>query len=557
MNRDQLSSSRPPRNAVAVLAVLGLAGALAIPAVTAGAGAATASTASSTESVTEPVSEFATGQVEWGECPADVVADAAPEVLTCTTVSVPLDYAEPDGERIDLMLSRLASSDPSARRGVLLLNPGGPGGSGLTQPALMASQGMPDSVLAAYDLIGMDTRGVGHSTRVDCLFPVTGGYAGNVPPYAVDDAAVVERAGIVEEAAAQCARAEGNDGIYHVSTANMARDLDSIRAALGEEKASFLGYSYGTALGAAYVSMFPETVDRVVLDSNVGDTHLDQAGLRRFAQGMEQTFPDFARWAAERHPAYELGRTPAQVRATYFETAERLDANPVAGVDGALFRQVVFGGLYSERSYGRTAQLWQWLRNGDGTQARNLLESEDLVGVPPGFGAPAGVVGTVGALGTAGPARTAGATNDDVTPLSNALSVFLATTCNDVEWPEDVDTYRTAVAEDRKKFPLFGAASANILPCAYWPEPTEPPVRISEEGPSNVLILQNRHDPVTPLAGGRLLDEKFGDRSRLVTVDGSGHGVYVLGGNACALNVTTTYLVDGELPARDRSCRAS
>ena len=202
----------------------------------------------------------------------------------------------------------------------------------------------------------------------------------------------------------------------------------------------------------------------------------------------------------------------------YFETAERLDRDPVLGVDGALFRQVVFGGLYSPLSYGRTAQTWQSLRDGDAAAARTLL--------------------------------------DEVSPLSNALSVFVASTCNDSEWPEDVRSYRRAVAEDREKFPMFGAASANILPCAYWSEPVEPPVQISDEGPHNVLILQNRRDPVTPLAGGQRLHEKFGDRSRLVTVDGSGHGVYALGDNACALNVGTAYLVEGKMPRHDVACPA-
>ena len=512
---------RPRRargRAVALLAALGLAGTLAMPA-----------TADVRPGGAEPPAP-----VEWGSCPADVAAEASPYVLSCASVPVPLDYADPDGEQIEIMISRMASDDPAERRGVLLLNPGGPGGSGLAQSALLASQGLPDSVLDAYDLIGMDTRGVGHSTRVDCGFTAGGDYFSNVPPYAVDDAAVGERAKIVEAAAEQCARNDENGLLRHVSTANLARDLNTIRAALGEQKASFLGYSYGSALGAAYVSMFPGTTDRVVLDSNLGDTHLDQEGLRRFAHGVQQTFPDFAKWAAERHTAYGLGRTPAQVRAGYFETAEQLDSNPVQGVDGALFRQHVFGGLYSERTYGRTAQIWQSLRDGDPADARSLLDTNLFDGAAP---------------------RAAAA--DEAAPLSNALSVFLATTCNDVEWPESVDTYREAVAEDRERFPMFGAASANILPCAYWTEPIEPPVRIDGEGPENVLILQNRRDPVTPLAGGELLHQKFGDRSRLVTVDGSGHGVYALGDNACALNIATTYLVEGDLPRRDVSCRAT
>jgi pimeloyl-ACP methyl ester carboxylesterase len=517
---------RPARGGGVALLAVALAGALAMP-------AAAAVRPDGAEPDSEPAA-----QVEWGECPADVADEAAPYVLACAKVPVPLDYADPDGEQIELQISRLASDNPAERRGVLLLNPGGPGGSGLTQPSFLMSRGVPDSVLDAYDLIGMDTRGVGHSTRIDCGFIAGGDYFSNIPPYAVDDAAVVEHAKVVKAAAEQCAANDGNGLLRHVSTANMARDLDSIRAALGEEKASYLGYSYGSALGAAYASMFPGTADRVVLDSNVGDTHLNQERLRTFALGMEQTFPDFAKWAAKRHTAYGLGRTPAQVHATYFETAERLDRDPLLGVDGALFRQVVFGGLYSPLSYARTAQAWQSLRDGDAAAVRGLLDGDLLDGVLPDGAA-------VGA-----------AAADEASPLSNALSVFIASTCNDSEWPEDVRSYRRAVAEDRERFPMFGAASANILPCAYWSEPVEPPVRISDEGPHNVLILQNRRDPVTPLAGGRRLHEKFGDRSRLVTVDGSGHGVYALGDNACALNIGTTYLVEGKMPRRDVACPA-
>ena len=112
------------------------------------------------------------------------------------------------------------------------------------------------------------------------------------------------------------------------------------------------------------------------------------------------------------------------------------------------------------------------------------------------------------------------------------------------------------MAQDRERYPLFGAASANIVPCAYWPhEPAEPPVAVNDHGPANVLVVQNRRDPVTPHRGGELIDEKFGDRSRLVSVDGTGHGVYALSDNACALNTTTSFLVDGKLPKRDMSCR--
>ncbi|WP_422772314.1 alpha/beta hydrolase [Plantactinospora sp. WMMC1484] len=488
------------RRGAALVAVLGLLGAL-VAVMPAAAGNSTA-------------------RVTWAACPEDVVV-TPPLQVQCARVPVPLDYRDPDGAQIEIMVSRIASTKPEKRRGVLIFNPGGPGGTGLDQPAFMINKGLPASVMDAYDLIGMDTRGVGHSSPVSCGFTTTDAYWANVPPYAVDDAAVLRQAEIVEEVAARCAENDKDGRLRHLSTANMARDLDRIRAALGEEKASFYGASYGSALGAAYASMFPETTERIVLDSNLDDTHLDRDGLRRFALGFEQTFPDFAAWAAARHDAYGLGRTPEQVRRTYFAIAERLDRTPAPdGTDGAVFRFGTFFGLYGQTQYGNTARLWQsYLDPGRAPQA------------------------------------TAAATPH---PADNALTVFLAVTCNDVDWPEDLATYRHAVAVDRKRYPMFGAATANVIPCAYWRyEPAEPPVGIVDDGPANVLILQNRHDPVTPLANANLLHEKFEKRSRLVTVNGSGHGVYVLGGNACALNIATSYLVDGRMPAGDTSCRQS
>ncbi|MFY1674569.1 alpha/beta hydrolase [Plantactinospora sp. WMMB334] len=486
------------RRGAALVAVLGLLGAM-VAAMPAAAGKSAA-------------------RLTWAACPEDVVV-TPPLQVRCARVPVPLDYRDPDGTQIEIMVSRIASTKPEKRRGVLIFNPGGPGGTGLDQPAFMINKGLPASVMDAYDLIGMDTRGVGHSSSVSCGFTATDAYWANVPPYAVDDAAVLRQAGIVEEVAARCAENDKDGRLRHLSTANMARDLDRIRAALGEEKASFYGASYGSALGAAYASMFPESTERIVLDSNLDDTHLDRDGLRRFALGFAQTFPDFAAWAAARHDAYGLGRTPEQVRRTYFAIAERLDRTPAPdGTDGAVFRFGTFFGLYGQTQYGNTARLWQ-----------SYLD--------PG----------------SAPRATAAATPH---PADNALTVFLAVTCNDVDWPEDLATYRRAVAVDRKRYPMFGAATANVIPCAYWRyEPAEPPVEIVDDGPANVLILQNRHDPVTPLANAKLLHEKFEKRSRLVTVDGSGHGVYVLGGNACALNITTSYLVDGRMPTRDTTCR--
>ncbi|QFU86833.1 alpha/beta hydrolase [Amycolatopsis sp. YIM 10] len=492
MNRKR----RAGRN-LALVAVVGLSASLAAPAM-------------ATESA-KPA--------EWGPCPEDVVAAAAPYPLECATIQVPLDYADPEGTQIDLMLSKHASTNPEKRRGVLLLNPGGPGGSGLTLSTLLLSRGLPSGVTDSYDLIGMDTRGVGHSSRVSCGFTAAGPYQGNLPPYPVDDAAVLRQAEVAKGVAEQCAKNDKDGRLRHLTTANTARDLDRTRAALGEEKASYLGYSYGSGLGAAYASMFPDRADRVVLDSNIGAPFLDRDGLRRYGLGTEETFPDFAKWVAERHEAYGLGRTPEEVRETYFEIAGKLDKQPVNGLDGSLFRLTTFGGLFNEASYGKTASTWQSVRH-------------------------------------AVPAPTPPPPADQPHPADNFQSVFLSVTCNDVDWPEDVETYRRGVAEDRERYPLYGAAMANITPCAFWPhEPAEPPVAVNDDGPLNVLIVQNERDASTPLLGGQIMREKFENRSRLLSIDGSGHGGYVLGTNACALNVTTSFLVDGKMP-EDQRCAA-
>ncbi|MET0198222.1 MAG: alpha/beta hydrolase, partial [Rhodococcus fascians] len=256
---------------------------------------------------------------------------------------------------------------------------------------------------------------------------------------------------------------------------------------------------------------------RIVLDSNIGDTHLDRDGMRSYSEGMEDTFPDFANWAAERNEQYRLGSTPEEVRQTYFTIADKLDREPVEGLDGRSFRLGMFVALYNPASYDATAQTWR--------AALDTLPSE---GPPVGHGASA---------------------------FDNTWSVFLAVTCNDVEWPRDPEVYKQAIEEDREKNPLFGAAAANIMPCAYWQlEHTEPPVPVEADGPTNILVAQHRRDPVTPLANGERINEMFGDRSRLLTADGSGHGVYALGQNQCAQDVITDYLVDGVMPNDDVSC---
>jgi pimeloyl-ACP methyl ester carboxylesterase len=449
------------------------------------------------------------GELNWGPCPAG--AFPTPD-LQCTTLKVPLDYRNPDGRKIDVAVSRLPSRNPEKRRGVLLTNPGGPGGAGLDYPQVLKLVKLPQSVLDEYDVIGFDPRGVGHSTPVTCDLTPAQMAVGNLP-YAKGPADVVKQAELAKTEARQCADAATGPMLPYVTTANTARDMDRIRTALGESTVSYLGASYGTYLGAVYTTMFPERSDRFVLDSNLGPGGYDIDAMRGFGRGMEDRFPDFAKFAAT-HPEYGLGTTPAQVTAKYYELATRLDRAPVEGIDGSIFRGLTFEGLYPT-NLKPLAENWQTLDQG---RAPKLPE-------------PAGA--------------------------ENLLSARFAVLCGDTAWPRSVAGYQLDVAVDRIRYPLIGAATANIAACAFWPSPpVEPKVRITGRGPANVLMVQNERDPGTPLVNARKLRAAFGDRARMVTADQGGHGAYLFGPNQCANTAVTGFLVTGSRPAHDLSCAA-
>ncbi|MYX74501.1 alpha/beta hydrolase [Streptomyces sp. SID3915] len=458
-----------------------------------------------------PTTTPAPGALRWGPCAGEVPVPR----LECATLQVPLDHRDPDGRQIEVAVSRLASQKPARRRGILLTNPGGPGGSGLTYPAVLAASGLPQEVLDSYDIIGFDPRGVGRSTPVTCDLTEAQQRRGNFPPYAHTAADVTREAEYARKIAEQCERSRTAWMLPHTTTAETARDMDRLRAALGEPKLSYLGASYGSYLGAVYTTLFPRRGDRMVLDSNMGPGGYDVTAMRLFARGMEDRFPDFAAFAAE-HPEYGLGSTPRQITAKFYELVERLDAKPVQDVDGIAFRGYTFEQLYADGSMPALAEFWQAVDTGAELPLPKLT-----------------------------------------TDIENLLAARFAVVCGDSRWPGTIREYQRNVAVDRLKYPMLGGSTASINPCAFWPrERTEPPVRITDRGPSNVLMVQNERDPGTPLAGARKLRQALGGRATMVTADQGGHGVYPYGRNTCANDAATTFLTTGERPARDLACAA-
>ncbi|MDI5980560.1 alpha/beta hydrolase [Amycolatopsis magusensis] len=449
--------------------------------------------------------------VQWSPCSEN---GSAPR-LECATVEVPLDYRDPGGRQIEIAISRVASEKPAQRRGVLLTNPGGPGVSGLGYPAVLASAGMlPQEVLDSYDVIGFDPRGVGRSAPVTCELTPEQQNRGNFPAYAHTAADVTKEAENARAIVEQCATSPTAWMLPHTTTANTARDLDRIREALGESKLSYFGASYGTYLGAVYTTLFPQRSDRILLDSNLGPGGYDVTAMRLFARGMEDRFPDFAAFAAA-HPEYGLGTTPEQVTAKFFDLAKRLEAKPVHGIDGTAFRGLTFDRLYSDALMPVLAEIWQALDKGQ---------------QPPPIEPP-------------------------VADVQNALAARFLVICGDSRWPDEIRDYQRSAAVDRLRYPMLGGSTGNIGPCAFWPgERPEPPVRIGDRGPANVLMVQNERDPGTPLAGAEKLRRAFGERARMVTTDQGGHGVYPYGGNKCANDAATVFLTTGQRPPQDLTC---
>lgn len=455
--------------------------------------------------------------IQWGACPAPPpgIPDAGQQ---CASLRVPLDYAHPNSKKIAVSVSRVVAAQPSQRRGVLLMNPGGTGGPGLDLPRV-ATVILPQSVLNKYDIIGFDPRGVGTSTPLTCGLSNT--EADQALPTLTQQNSFNATAAFAQHVAQACGDSNGSSLAYF-NTANTARDMDQIRQALGESKINYLAWSYGTYLGAAYASLFPASVDRFVLDSNVNPAWTWRQQFRSFGLGGSIRFPDFLSWAAANNGTYHLGATQDAVRQTYANLLAKLKQAPLTFPDGTVFNDAYFRefSFFSisdpDTTFPDLASVWQ---------AVNENQPLDLQVAP---------------------------TDDN--PAASGLAVV----CNDASWTRNLSQYQAELNADITNYPDFGEIGSNVWPCAFWPNiiPSQPPVTISSRGPTQILLVQNRRDPVTPYIGGLGMHQALGNRSRLLSVDApAGHGISYLANIACADDTVTAYLADGTLPEADISCK--
>ncbi|HET9382195.1 MAG TPA: alpha/beta hydrolase [Streptomyces sp.] len=474
--------------------------------------------------------------VAFGACPD---ADDVPGAMRCGTVTVPLDYAHPGGRQIRLTVSRVPATrkDPAGsghrvpRQGALVYNPGGPGASGLYFPLIGFLPGW-KRLAAAYDLVGYAPRGVGRSAPLSCEDPRTH-FKGPAPaPTYPSESYKRKRIARAKAYARGCARRTGG-ALRHYHSLNNARDLDVLRAALGERRLTFMGASYGTYFGALYATLFPSHVRRMVFDAAVNPDPGQVWYRNNLAQSaaFEDRWADFRAWAARHDDVYGLGRTAREVQAAYDRAAARLAVEPAGGkvgpgqLQGAFLQAGYFDDVWPHRAHALSAYL-----RGD---PKPLIEQA----APPSEDG-------------GGPSAEAAA------EAENSTAVYTAVECNDAPWPADWrvwDRDNTRLARTAP-FETWDNVWAN-LPCAFWPAPRQRP-RDVRTGPGVLpptLILAAERDAAAPYRGALEMHRRLSG-SVLVTERGAGtHGI-AGGPNRCVNAHLEAYLLEGRLPARRAGC---
>jgi pimeloyl-ACP methyl ester carboxylesterase len=434
--------------------------------------------------------------------------------LDCTRVTVPVDWAKPDGATLTLAVARHRAT--GTRRGALFLNPGGPGGSGVGFVP-DAVQSFDSSLVAAYDLISWDPRGVGGSTPVNCPTLVGSGSDEPDTPHALDAYLKARR-----HDAAACRRRVG-PVLGHVDTLSTVRDLDVLRAALGEDKLNFFGFSYGTRIGAWYADTFPDQVGRMVLDSAL-DPALDAAGwLDGTGKGLERAYGSYLARCRARSTCPFRQVSAAQARKQTVKLVAALNRRPLkvpgVAITGDLTISLVGQLLYDPTAWPAIdAMLAGAMRRDAGPTVRIL---QALASEPDGLDSAA----------------------------------YTAIECLDVPDRRSATQVLADAAQLRRRYPIFGNQAAFSPICTDWPvPPVMTPRAVSADGAAAILVVGTVNDPATPYEWSQALAAELSS-SRLLTYAGDGHAAYQRK-NPCERSAVDTYLLDGTLPEAATVCAA-
>ncbi|MEV7237375.1 alpha/beta hydrolase [Streptomyces sp. NPDC051020] len=505
------------------------------------ASAAPAMPAGATTPATAPAT---TGQqvdsVVWTPCNPDP-SKPDPKIYDCAVYPVPLDYANPSGEKIGIAMMRRRAGDPAKRIGSLFLNPGGPGGSGYLWATTTRFE---PRVMEHFDLIGFDPRGVARSNPLRCFKTNEEADAvfGRITGVPVTPAEVDGTLAATKDYTDACARNAGAL-IQHMSTINVVRDLDRMRQAVGDAQLNFAGFSYGTLIGATYANMYPDKVRALIIDGNVDPQLRLHNGLeydrQRAAGGFELSLDEFlkrCKTAGAPRCAFAEGDT----RAKFDAIRDHLRTSPVTLPSGSQVTLSSFTSQVADALYAQTRLA---------PLARSLQALHEAINPKQGFGAGARTVSTDEAdrLAKVVPAALREAPADSPYTADDS---YYGVNCQDKPYPTNPKVFANLARPWEHDAPTFGRYQAYDAPaCATWPSPA----RAAEQypGPWNkqtanpVMVIGNTFDPATQYKFSQNMQRELGN-AVLVTVDVIEHCAV---GRSKALNgLVTSYLVDQVTP---------
>lgn len=440
------------------------------------------------------------GDLDWAACPAAVDAE-------CAELEVPVDYEDPDGETLSLSITRIPASGD--RIGPLFVNPGGPGGEAGEFASFMASD-LPSEITEHFDIIGMDPRGTGASA-IDCGmdFAELYGVDPTIDSPEDKDALLDISAEYVEDCESQA-----GDLLAHLGTRDVARDMDAVRAAMGDEQLNYLGVSYGTSIGLVYAELFPERIRSMIIDGvvDVGSPGVEQATFQ--ASGFERALQSFADDCDARSSCVLAPDTMGAIEDLIAEVEqEPIPASPRDLGPGELSLALAQP-LYNQAYWPQFELAIDAALDGDGSGLVALADDYLAFG---GF------------------------------------DVYFAVNCLDSEWPRDTDEFLADGAEAAQEAPHFGEAIVNdYIRCATWPVEPDPlsPVTAPEAPP--IMVVSTTNDPATPYEAGVDAAERL-ENGALLTFEGEGHGAVPQGGS-CVDEAVTAYILDLEPPEDGATC---
>ena len=459
--------------------------------------------------------DFYTQAVTWSSCNGG---------FQCAEVEVPLNYEKPAQDSIELSAIRLPAG--GKRLGAMLINPGGPGGSGVNMVMDGGKNYFSAKLRGAYDVVGFDPRGVQRSAGVKCLDDAQTDAARQADFDLSTDAGMARAEAEVKRQTQLCEKNSG-PALEHMDTVSAARDMDVLRAVLGDSNLNYMGFSYGTKLGATYAGLFPERVGKFSLDGAMDPSlDIDQVSMGQ-AVGFENALRAWAEdcVATSECPvsgtADEAMEQIRQLQDVYVQTPQQTPDGRV--VTGTEFTGALAFGMYSTDLW---APLTGALTQAFAGDASGMLMLAD-------FSADRDSEGKYN---------------------SNTAAAFNAVNCLDYPMNSDVDHMRAEELKLEQAAPTFGKLLGySCLSCKYWPVPaTSEPAAISAAGAGPILVVGTTGDPATPYEWSEALAKQL-DSGVLLTWDGEGHTAYGRA-NECVTSAVDDYFVDGKVPANGTSC---